>query len=464
MNLSTHIPASNTDTIAAIATPPGTAGLAVIRISGSDAVTLAAAVFRGADLRKVDTHTVHYGGVHDQDGVLVDEVMAAVFRSPRSYTGEDSVEISCHGGAVVTQRVLHCFLAAGMRHAEPGEFTRRAFLNGRIDLLQAEAVADLIHAQSQEAYHASLRQLEGTLSKYVRAIREQLVHALSMLELSLDFVEEDVAFMTQSELHRLISDATEKMQRALDSFGSGRIVREGVRVALIGRPNVGKSSLLNTLLGSERAIVTETPGTTRDFIEEALLLRGELFRFIDTAGLRGTDDLVEREGIARTHEMMRQSEIVCFLSEAADGLDGLAQLRSVASLERIDQAVLTVFTKSDLVSQSEIDLLVQHGVPVSVQDGSGLDHFRDALADLTRRISTAPEQGDILVTNVRHADCLRKGLEALTRAEAALLEGRTEEFVALDVREAVGVLGEMIGEVTSEDVLNGIFARFCIGK
>ncbi|MBE0643649.1 MAG: tRNA uridine-5-carboxymethylaminomethyl(34) synthesis GTPase MnmE [Bacteroidetes bacterium] len=464
MMQSAHTATAGLDTIAAIATPPGTAGLSVIRLSGDRAVELAAAVFTGADLTEVETHTVHYGRLEDADGRFVDEVMATVFRAPRSYTGEDSVEFSCHGGTVVTQGVLESVLARGVRHAEPGEFTRRAFLNGRIDLVQAEAVADLIHAQSRDAHLASLRQLEGVLSTHVRQIREQLVHAASMLELSLDFVEEDVAFMTPGDLQRLIAGARQQLQRALDSFGSGRLIREGVRVALLGRPNVGKSSLMNALLGSDRAIVTDVPGTTRDFIEEAVLLRGELFRFIDTAGLRATSDTVEREGIARTHAIARQADVVCLLSEAAEGKAGHGALDILTQFERSDQQVLRLYTKCDLIDEVECAALSNDGVPVSVRDLTRLEPLRDALVVIAQGMRAPSELGSVMVTNTRHAECLRKSLEGLRRAEAALVEGRTEEFVALDVREAIDALGEMIGEVTSDDVLNGIFARFCIGK
>lgn len=464
MNLSSSRTLAAHDTIAAIATPPGTAGLAVIRVSGARAVELAASVFRGADLTGAASHTAHYGHVVEADGAAVDEVLVTVFRSPRSYTGEDSVEISCHGGAVVTRGVLQCLLAAGARHAEPGEFTRRAFLNGRIDLVQAEAVADLIHAQSHEAHRASLRQLEGTLSSHVRGIRERLTHAASMLELNLDFVEEDVSFLPAAELRALVRLASEEIRRALDSYGTGRLVREGVRVVLLGPPNVGKSSLLNLLLGSQRAIVTDVPGTTRDFIEESLLLRGELFRFIDTAGLRATDDPVEREGIARTQAMAREADIVCFLCEASDGPSAMDVLCASGPALRPDQQTLRLFTKSDLADAATKASLAATGLPVSAVDGEGLDAFHDALAAFARSVAATTEEGAVLVTNARHADCLRRGLDALGRAEAALEEGRTEEFVALDIREAIDALGEIIGEVTSDDVLNGIFARFCIGK
>ncbi len=464
MNNSVLPATAGMDTIAAIATPPGTAGIAVIRVSGDRAVDCAATAFRGADLRTVHTHTVHYGKLHDESGRVVDEVLAAVFRAPGSYTGEDSVELSCHGGAMVTQSVLRCLLVSGARHAEPGEFTRRAFLNGRLDLVQAEAVADMIHAQTREAHRASLLQLEGVLSGFVREIRGKLLHAASMLELSLDFVEEDVAFMSVEELHGVIDDASRQVARALDSFGSGRLVREGVRVALLGKPNVGKSSLLNVLLGTDRAIVTDVPGTTRDFIEEPMLLRGELFRFIDTAGLRSTDDIVEREGIARTHRIARHADIVCLLGEATGGTEEIEALRALAGPECDEHETLNVFTKCDLVDGSTRAALSQTGLPVSAIDGSGLDALREALTGLARRMRAVTEQGEVLVTNARHADCLRRSHAALKRAAEALKEGMTEEFVALDVRESIDALGEMIGEVTSDDVLNGIFARFCIGK
>lgn len=461
---SSHRSGTDGDSIAAIATPPGTAGLAIVRLSGPRAIDIAARAFRGAALQKAEGHTAHYGQIVDADGAVVDEVLATVFRAPRSYTGEDSVEIGCHGGTVVTREVLRCLLDAGARHAEPGEFTRRAFLNGRIDLAQAEAVADLIHARSAEAHRASLRQLEGALSAYVRELRDSLLHAASMLELGLDFVEEDVRFLEPDELHGLVEDAARGMRRALDSFGTGRLVREGVRVALLGRPNAGKSSLLNAMLGSERAIVTEVPGTTRDFIEESLLLRGELFRFVDTAGLRDTDDRVEREGIARTQALARDADIVCLLSEASGGRGHMDALRDHLSRDATAAHVLPVYTKADLVSPEERAALGTTGLPVSVIDRGGLEELARHLAAMARDFGGTVEEGTVMVTNARHAQCLRDGLAALARAGHALAEGRSEEFVAVDLRDAIDRLGEIIGAVTTDDVLEGIFSRFCIGK
>ncbi|MBR9975411.1 MAG: tRNA uridine-5-carboxymethylaminomethyl(34) synthesis GTPase MnmE [Bacteroidetes bacterium] len=452
------------DTIAAIATPPGTAGLAVIRLSGEAALIVADRVFRGVALSSAGGYTVHFGHVVDGAGDLVDEVLATVFRAPHSYTGEDAVEISCHGGAVVTRGVLRCVLEAGARHAEAGEFTRRAFLNGRIDLAQAEAVADLIHARSEEAHRASLRQLEGALSVHVRELRDRLLHAASMIELGLDFVEEDVRFLTPEELSGLLSETRTAMLRALDSYGTGRLVREGVRVALLGRPNAGKSSLLNAMLGSDRAIVTDVPGTTRDFIEEGLLIRGELFRFIDTAGLRETDDIVEREGVARTQALAREADIVCALSEAAGGAAAMDALTGDLLACGKELRFLPVFTKADLVSDGTRHTLASAGVPVSVIDGGGLDELGHRLAEMARGLGGIMEEGALMVTNARHAQCLRDGVVAVARAEASLADGRSEEFVAVDLRDAIARLGEIIGVVTSDDVLEGIFSRFCIGK
>ncbi len=449
------------DTIAAIATPPGVAGLAVVRISGHDAISCAASVFSGADLRTVASHTAHHGSIRASDGNLLDDVLATVFHAPRSYTGEHSVEISCHGGGVASRFVLERLLATGSRMAAPGEFTRRAFLNGRMDLAQAEAVADLIHAQTHEAHRASLLQLEGRLSIHVTGIRDALLHCLGMLELSLDFVEEDVEFLTHDKVRADIDAARTMMRNALASYASGRIVRDGVRVVLLGKPNVGKSSMLNAVLGIQRAIVTDLPGTTRDFIEEQVMLHGRQFRFIDTAGLRESADLVEQLGIAAGAEQLRRADIVCGIIDAPDDLTDLAELRAHA--QALETPFVGVLNKVDLHPKSLI--AESAGVlPVSAVQGNGLDAFTRRLADIADDLSTPSEGQSILVTNTRHADCLRRGIAALDRADEALDEGRTEEFLAYELREATDALGEIIGAVTTDDILNGIFSRFCIGK
>lgn len=451
-------------TIAAVATPPGTGGIAVIRVSGDDAITVATAVFSGTDIAAVDSHTVHLGHIVDRHGAVIDEVLLTVFRAPRSYTGEHTVEISCHGGPVAAQSVLQHVLDAGAIHAEAGEFTRRAFLNGRMDLSQAEAVADLIHAQSEEARRTSVDQLQGVLGTYVGAVRDKLMHAASMLELSLDFVEEDVTFLSSEELMGVLSDAARSIEEALATYGSGRLIREGVRVALLGPPNVGKSSLLNRLLGAQRAIVTDIPGTTRDYIEEQVLMQGEYFRVIDTAGLRDSEDSIELAGMAISRRIMQEADIVCLLTDARDGTDVGAQLRDQLRNSVDDIALLVLFNKADLVHPDEAEQLAVGGMVISALDGAGIDDLKAELASRARRMRDASEKGRVLVTNARHADCMRRALEALTKAQEAGAQGQTEEFLAYEVRQAIDALSEIIGVVTTEDILNGIFARFCIGK
>jgi tRNA modification GTPase len=452
------------DTIAAIATPPGTAGIAVLRVSGDRAIAVASELFDGTDLSEAAGHTAHHGYVRDSGGGMLDEVLITVFRAPHSYTGEHSVEISCHGGSVVSKRVLQRVLDTGVRHAEPGEFTRRAFLNGKMDLSQAEAVADLIHAQTDEAHRASLQQLEGQLSRYVGDIRDRLLHAAGMLELSLDFVEEDVDFLSAEDTAKLLTEAGEQLRRALDSYAGGRIIRDGVRIALVGAPNVGKSSLLNHFLGRRRAIVTDQPGTTRDYLEEAVLLHGEYVRLIDTAGLRHTDDMIEREGIAISRETLRSADVICLLADARDGLDPAEALRAQLTKESGGGEVLLVFNKCDLAARETVAAIAGQGPVISVLRGDGLPELSRRLAELARELHRGSEQGSVLVTNIRHADCLRRGIAALDEAQQAASEGMTEEVLAAELRRAIDALGEIIGAVTTDDILNGIFSRFCIGK
>jgi tRNA modification GTPase len=447
--------------IAATATPPGVAGLAVVRVSGNGAIDTVANLFSGADLASAASHTVHYGVLRDQQAGMVDEVLATVFREPRSYTGEDVVEISCHGGSVVATAVLESLFASGARQAEPGEFTRRAFLNGRIDLVQAEAIADLIHAQTVEAHRASLRQLEGRLSTWVGSIRDSLLHCLGLLELGLDFTEEDVEVLSREQLRSEIAAATKQIAQALDSYGTGRLIRDGIKVVLLGNPNVGKSSILNAVLGMQRAIVTDVPGTTRDFIEEQIIVNGRQFRFVDTAGLRDTDDQVEILGIEAGARQLHGADIVCGIvdtdgSEAA--IEALrervnaADIRFVPVINKIDmQPEHPLISNPDVVA---VSALVGHNI-------TGLLHTLSAVAS---ELCSASEGGEVLITNIRHAEGLRRGLMAMEAALAAIDEGKTEEVVAYELRQATDALGEIIGAVTTDDILQGIFSRFCIGK
>lgn len=464
--------ALSTETIAAIATPAGTAGLAVIRIAGPDAIARTAEVFRGTDLRSVASHTVHLGTVVDGDGRAIDQVLATVFRAPQSYTGDDTVELGCHGGTAVSRAVLERLLGDGtrdgLRHAMPGEFTRRAFLNGRMDLAQAEAVADLIHARTEEARLASMVQLEGVLSRHVAALRDRLVRCASLLELALDFADEDVDLLSRDELVAELDAVAEAVARLLDGYRSGRVIRDGFRVALAGRPNAGKSSVLNGLVGSDRAIVTDIPGTTRDFIEEGVVLGGVLVRLVDTAGLRTSDDPVEQIGIARAHEVISGADLTVYVIDgsAGDVSAVVSEHRSQhAALGAACEAVMFV-NKCDLLDASAFGSLpLEQGVVAgSARTPAGLDALEALVRARAQAASRMSEQGSVLVTNARHAACLGRARAGVDRARAAVAAGRSEEYIALDIRAAIDAAGEVVGIVRTDDVLEEIFSRFCIGK
>jgi len=456
------------DTIAAIATPPGTGGIAVIRVSGPSALELTARVFRGADLQTVPPRTVHFGRVIDEAGTVVDEVVATVFHRPSSYTGENTVELSCHGGRAVATAVLEVVLRGGGRHAMPGEFTKRAFLNGRIDLVQAEAVADLIHAETRRAQKASIVQLEGRLSGFVREVREKLLQTASILELSLDFAEDDVPLAEPVEHRRNLEESIRAIDMLVKSYDSGRVVREGIKVVIIGRPNAGKSSLLNALLGMPRAIVTEVPGTTRDYLEEAAVVEGTLFRFVDTAGLRDTSDLVEREGIARTMAQVQEADIIIDVVDVTSEPDAEILLRNeqrwLSGVAPASAATCIALNKIDLKPESETVQGASGMLPISATRSTGIEELLAWLQVRARDLQPVLEDGTLIITNTRHRDCLARANEHLGNALEALDSGLTEEYVAVSVRDASDALGEIIGEVTTEDVLQSIFSRFCIGK
>jgi len=448
------------DTIAAIATPPGVSGLAVIRLSGPLSIDIANSVFRGGDLRESASHTLRYGKIRDARDDLLDDVLVAVFHAPHSYTGENSIEISCHGGSIVSRIVLEALLAAGARHANPGEFTRRAFINGRMDLTQAEAVADIIHAQSVQAHRASVRQLEGSLSRYVSGMRDSLIHCAGLLELNLDFVEEGIDVLANERPKEEMLATRGQIAKALESFESGRILRDGARVVLLGKANTGKSSLLNAVLGMQRAIVTEIPGTTRDYIEEQVMLHGAYLRFVDTAGLRETDDAVEREGLAMGRALLQAADIVCGVVDEDDETF-VASLREDALA--IGAEFLHVRNKIDLLD-SACSGLIGGTHYVSAIRGDGLEELTREIARVAGAMLAPCEAGTVLVTNARHADCLRRSLDSVDAALQAMDDGLSEEFIAVEVRTAITALGEIIGAVTTDDILNTVFARFCIGK
>ncbi len=457
------------DTIAAIATAAGTAGLAVVRVSGAGALACADVVFRGSQtLATVAGHTLHHGWAVDaaRDDARLDEVVAAVFRAPRSYTGEDTVEFSCHGGAIPARRVLAALQAAGARLAGPGEFTLRAYLHGRLDLAQAEAVADLVHAETESAGDLALAQLAGALSVRLRAIEDRLADAAAEVEARVDFAEDVGGVETPPHVREAIAAVTRELETMLAGAAWARAVREGVRVPIMGRPNAGKSSLFNALLGEDRAIVTDEPGTTRDRVSERLEIAGVAITLSDTAGVRMATHPIEAMGVARALAALDGAAVVVWVVDGSQPFEPEGDLL-VASLA--DRRVLVVVNKSDLPSQVSDEALRAHVsaessrlVHVSSTTGEGLDALRTALAELLGADRAGGLAG--AVANPRHADALERARAALQRASDVAAQGAPGEIVALELREALAAIGEVTGRHAGEDLLERIFARFCIGK
>ncbi len=457
------------DTIAAMATARGRAALAIVRLSGPEAVAVADRLFPSKDLTAAASHTAHVGYVTTPEGERLDQVVVTLFRAPRSATGEDVVEITCHGGDVAPQLVLGALLDAGARLARPGEFTERAFLNGKLDLAQAEAVADLIHAQSSLAHRVSLNHLQGRYSETVAAVRQELIQTCALVELELDFAEEDVAFADKAQLEALLTRTTTLLARLLDSYRLGALVRDGVRVVIGGRPNAGKSTLLNALVGRDRAIVSPTPGTTRDEIEAEVEIGGLSFRFSDTAGLRETGDLIEAEGVRRTHDAIARSDALLYLFDATLGLD--EQERAWLDCFTVKHSalpVLLVGNKQDLlVGSPETSEWALPVLPLSSQDAradpAALNPLRAWLVDAVLE-DLAGSEATPIVVNQRHRQHLAQALDSVQQARRALQEGAGGDTLALDLRAALYELGAITGEITNEEVLGSIFSQFCIGK
>jgi tRNA modification GTPase len=449
------------DTIAAISTPPGAGGIGIVRLSGPQALRLADEVFRGRERpSECATYTAHYGHVVDGAEVL-DECLLLVMRAPRSYTREDVVEIHCHGGPVVLRQVLDLVVRKGARLAGPGEFTQRAFLNGRIDLVQAEAVMDLIRAQTDLSRRAAMAQLDGHLSRRVEALRQRLQDFLVHVEASLDFLDDDIEIISRQEQQRRAEELVAELRRLEEGAEAGQILREGVTAAIVGRPNVGKSSLMNALLRTNRVIVTPIPGTTRDVIEEGINLRGVPLRLIDTAGLRDSADVVEREGVERTRHWMARADLVLLVLDTSESLqpedwEGLAAVA--------DKKTVLVLNKADLPAQWEPHLLPPAAatVRVSALHGTGLEELEETLFRLVWQGEV--QAGEVWVTNVRHKRALSQARESLERVLETLAQGYTEELVAVDLRAALHQLGEIVGVTLTEDVIRQIFETFCIGK
>ena len=455
------------DTIIALATPPGVGAIGVIRVSGPEAIRLTDAVFKGKKLEDQPGHTLHFGSIHDEEGRLLDEVLVSLFRGPRSYTGEDATEISCHGSHYILQEVMALLLRKGARLAKPGEFTLRAFLNGRMDLSQAEAVADLIASESASAHAIAMQQMRGGFSNEIRRLRQELIDFAALIELELDFGEEDVEFANRADLKDLIRRILRLMHDLAQSFQLGNVIKNGVSTVIAGRPNAGKSTLLNALLNEERAIVSDIAGTTRDTIEETLHIGGVTFRIIDTAGIREAQDAIEAVGVAKTMEKVRQSALLVYVFDVIRSSP--EEVRT--DLEQLvgpDTRLLVVANKMDLNPYTShahyaCDLLPESAwVPVSALNNMNVEYLKEKLLSSVLEGKLRTEH--TVVANARHYDALLKSSESLTDALRSIETGVSGDFIAMDIRRALTFLGEITGEISSEDLLDSIFSRFCIGK
>lgn len=448
--------------IAAIATPIGEGGIAVIRVSGKNAISIVNTAFTGKDLTRQPSHTVHFGKLKDAKGIIVDEVLITVFKSPKSYTGEDTVEISCHGGVLVTQKVLETILALGVKAAEAGEFTQRAFLNGKLGLDQAEAVADLIHAKSIKAVEAANQHLEGRLGEHVKHFRQQIIDATAMIELELDFTEEDVEFANKEELKTLLQEVSREIHKLLETYETGRLVKDGVKTVLIGRPNAGKSTLLNTLIGQERAIVTEIAGTTRDTIDVDWSYDGLLFKLIDTAGLRETDDIVEAEGVRRSQKAFEQADLIVYLKDLSHQFTD-EERKEIAEFQKRakDTPFILIGTKADL--EVDWEWRTEFDLKISAKKDENIEPLKKILRDRALE-NKHYDASSLLVTSSRHRDALQKADKHVESALHGLEMGLTGDLLSIDLRAALNELGAITGQITNEHILDSIFSRFCIGK
>jgi tRNA modification GTPase len=453
--------ASMDDTIVALATAQGISAIAVIRLSGKDAIDVAQRCFKGKDLRSQDSHTIHFGSINDGDKA-VDEVLVSIFKEPNSFTKENSVEISCHGSPIIVKEIIKLLLKNGARLAEPGEFTKRAFLSGRFDLAQAEAVADLITAETDNARQAALNQMRGGFSKEINQLREELIHFASLIELELDFGEEDVEFAKRDDLKILIVNIQNFLQRLIESFDQGNVIKNGVPTVIAGKPNAGKSTLLNTLLNEDRAIVSEIPGTTRDVIEDEMVLGGINFRFTDTAGLRETADVIEAMGVERTRDRMKKASLIIYLFDLSQtSLEEIAAEEE--SLKKFGAPYIKTGNKVDKADPKLVEVLKGHDfIFISASNKTNISELKDKILS-TFQVKTV-KSGDVVVTNLRHYQQLLLTHEALNRVLNGMADQVTGDFLAMDIRQALHYLGEITGTITSEDLLANIFSKFCIGK
>lgn len=454
-----HQPYQPGETIAAIATPPGEGGVAIVRISGNQALDVAAKVFSGP-VHTYRSHTAHYGHILNQARERVDDVLILPMLGKRSYTGEDTVEIHCHGGSLITRRVYDVVLAAGARAARPGEFTFKAFINGKIDLAQAEAVQGLIGAKNERALDAAEEQLQGKLSQAVAIFQQRLTHIAAILEAWVDFPEEGLEFATMEELCAELEAVTKEMQILVDTFHDGRMIHEGIVLCLIGAPNVGKSSLMNTLLDKERAIVSHLPGTTRDVVEDHMRLNGLNFKLMDTAGIRITDEMIEQEGIRRSQEAMRKADLILLVLDASKGLDK-------QDLLIIDQLpadkTIAIWNKIDLPHDELPALPLPHVIQLSARQKTGIDALH-RMIDTVIWKKGPPSKEEIVITNIRHKESLVKAIKSCRQLLLGLKSNVSPEFLSMDMRPALHALGMILGTNVTEDILSEVFSTFCIGK
>ncbi len=451
------------DTICALATPSGVGAIAVIRVSGPEAFPVVEKLFFGKKLSQQPSHTIHFGTLRDERGDVVDEVLVSLFKAPNSYTREDVIEISCHGSEFIIQKILRLLLQNGCRLATPGEFTQRAFLNGQLDLAQAEAVADLIASDSEAAHRAAMHQIRGGFSKEIADLRQRLIEFASLIELELDFGEEDVEFAQRDDLRRLIAQIQNVLRPLIDSFALGNVVKNGVPTVIAGKPNAGKSTLLNALLNEERAIVSDIPGTTRDVIEDELIHDGIRFRLIDTAGLRHTTDTIEAIGVERTLQQLDKAALIVYLFDAAEMKP--AELKTIEEeIQHRGVPYLLAANKVDKVREEDVHSLTRsfpHSlVPLQANTGRGVPELLKKLSGFVK----GETQSGTLVTNLRHFQHLTATAEALDRVLTGLDAGVTPDWLALDIRQALHHLGEITGQITTDELLATIFSKFCIGK
>ncbi|MFM1753303.1 MAG: tRNA modification GTPase TrmE [Bacteroidota bacterium] len=466
------------DSIVALATPSGAGAISIIRVSGQNAIEIGASVFKSIknkDLTQQKTHTLHLGHIIDE-GKTLDEVLISIFKGPNSYTGENTIEISCHGSTYIQQQIIQLLLRKGCRMADAGEFTLRAFLNGKLDLSQAEAVADLISSDNEASHQIAMQQMRGGFSNEIAKLREELLNFASLIELELDFAEEDVEFADRTQFHELLNRIEFVLKRLIDSFAVGNVIKNGIPVAIVGEPNVGKSTLLNALLNEERAIVSDIAGTTRDTIEDELVIGGVGFRFIDTAGIRETKDVVESIGIQKTFEKIEQAQVVLYLVDGLElkqegALDSLVVALNKTQNQYPQKTIVTIINKKDLISEENIvniekKLTTNNQKPktifISAKNKEGIDELKNTLLSFVN--TGALRNNETIVTNTRHYDSLLKALDEIQKVKFGLESNLSSDLMALDIKEALYHFGLITGQVTNDELLGNIFANFCIGK